>query len=38
MEEDPNIIKEVEKLINETMRKSMREIEGALIKPWTNTY
>ena len=38
MEEDPNIIKEVEKLINETMRKSMREIEGALIKPLSDNY
>ena len=38
MEEDPNIIKEVEKLINETMRKNMREIEGALIKPLSENY
>lgn len=33
-----NIIQKVEELINETLRKSMREIEGALIKPLSENY
>lgn len=33
-----NIIKKVEGLIQETLRKNMREIEGALIKPLSDSY
>lgn len=33
-----NIIKKVEDLIHETMNKSQKEIEGALIKPLSENY
>lgn len=33
-----NAIQQVEQIINQTMRKNQREIEGALIKPLTDEY
>ena len=38
MKKKGNLINDVEKLINETLNKNMRDIEGALIKPLSDEY
>ena len=38
MKKKGNLINDVEKLINETLNKNMRDIEGALIKPLSDDY
>ena len=38
MKKNGNLIKNVETLINETLNKNMRDIEGALIKPLSDEY
>ncbi len=38
MTKNGNLIKNVESIINDTLNKSMREIEGALIKPLSDEY